>query len=398
MVRQRAMLVALAACLAQLSLPARGEVFLLKTGGRLEAEHLNTGRAPADPYYLRTPLGVRLALSPSQVLRVVVKTDVEKQYEALLPTLAATAEAQWQMAEWCKEVGLLDERKRHLAEVIGLEPDHEAARAALGYLRVSSSWMTQDDFFTSRGYVRSGGQWKLPQHVELEAAERQRELTEKKLRRDIRNWCEQIAERRNVEEARRKLLELRDPLAAAGLAEVLADDQEPREVRQLCLDQLAKLPPGLANPTLVRLAMEEKDGNLRDRCLDELARSASPAAVTYFISQLTSKDNKRVNRAAECLGRMGDASATLPLIDALVTTHTYVQAPPGGGGIGFNSAGGFNVGGRPKAIKKDLPNRDVRDALLSLHQNVNLGYDEDAWRRWYAQKFTTTSVDLRRDE
>src|SRR5687767_15777601 len=59
MVRQRALLVALAACLALLPLPARGEVFLLRTGGRLEAEHLNTERAPADPYFLRTPLGVR---------------------------------------------------------------------------------------------------------------------------------------------------------------------------------------------------------------------------------------------------------------------------------------------------------------------------------------------------
>jgi hypothetical protein len=398
MVRQRALLVALAACLALLPLPARGEVFLLRTGGRLEAEHLNTERAPADPYYLRTPLGVRLALSPSQVLRVVVKTDVEKQYEALLPTLAATAEAHWQMAEWCKEAGLLEERKRHLGEVIDLEADHEAARAALGFFRVGSAWMTQEEYFVSRGYVRSGGQWKLPQHVELEAAERQRELTEKKYRRDIRNWCEQIAERRNVEDARRKLIGVRDPLAAAGLADVLADDEQPREVRLLCLDQLAKLPPGLADSTLVRLAMEEKEGNLRDRCLDELARSASRLAVAYFISELKSGDNKRVNRAAECLGRLGDPSATLPLIDALVTTHTYVQAPPNGGGIGFNSAGGFSAGGRPKRFKRDHENPQVNAALVTLHEGVRLGYDEDAWRKWYAAKFTSTNVDLRRDE
>lgn len=384
--------------LAGLPLSARGEVFLLKTGGRVEGEPLNAQRAPADPYHLRTPLGMRLALSPSQVLRVVVKTDVERQYEALLPTIANTAEAQWQMAEWCKEAGLLDERKRHLNELISLDTDHEEARAALGYLRIGSRWMTQDQFFTSQGYVRSGGSWKLPQHVELEAADRDRELTVKKLRRDIRNWAEQIAERRNSEEARRRLLEIRDPRAAPALSEILADKDQPREVRLMCLDQLGRLPPGLATPTLIKLAMDDKDADLRDRCLDELKRAASVAAVAFYISQLQSTDNKRIQRAGDCLQRLADPEATLPLINALVTTHQFVELPPGGGGMNFNPNGGLSMGGKPKKFKRDLNNASVLSALVSLHPGTNLGYDEAAWRRWYAATFTSTNVDLRRDE
>ena len=387
-----------AVSLAAAPLAARGEVFLLRTGGRIEGELLNTERTAAEPYFLRTPLGVRLALAPSQVLRVVVKTDVEKQYEALLPALASTAEAQWQMAQWCKEAGLLEQRKRHLASVIALEPDHEDARAALGYLHIGSRWMTQEEFFTGRGYVRSGGDWKLPQHVELEAADRQGELTTKKLRRDIRNWTEQIADGRG-DDARRKLLAMRDPLAAPALAEILADAGQPRDVRFLCLDQLTKLPPGLATATLLKLAMDDKDEELRDQCLDELKRTAAPLAVSFFVAQLSSKDNKRINRAAACLERLGDPEATLPLINSLVTTHEYLVSPSGGrpGGLSFSSDGGLNVGGRPKKVKHDHENPSVRTALVSLHQGVNFAYDKEAWRRWYAQTFTTTKVDLRRD-
>lgn len=387
--------------LAALAPAVRGEVFLLKSGGRLEAEHLNAQRKPADPYLIRMESGVRMALAPSVVARVVVKTDVQKQYDELAAAAASTAEGHWQMAEWCKEAGLLEERKRHLTQVIAFNPEHEEAHAALGLLKVGSRWMTQEEFFTSRGYVRSGGAWKLPQHVELEAADRDRELTEKALRRDIIRWVEQIAERKSgADEARRNLQNVRDPRAGKALAEILGDDEQPKDVRNLCLDQLAKLPPGLAAATLIKLAMDEKDGNLRDRCLDELKRGIPHGAMAFFVTQLDSKDNKRVNRAAECLERLGDADATLPLIKALVTTHQYIIAPAGGGqgSLSFSSSGGFNVGGKPQKVKRDSKNSAVLSALTSLHQNVNHSYDEDAWMKWYNAQFTTSGVDLRRDE
>jgi hypothetical protein len=388
-----------AAALACLASVVHGETFLLRSGGRLEGEHLNAQRAPADPYHVRTPLGLRMALSPSQVLRVVIKTDVQKQYDELLPTIANTAEGHWQMAEWCKEAGLLDERRRHVAEVIALDPDHAEARAALGHLRVGTGWMTQEEFFTSQGYIRSGGAWKLPQHVELEAAGRARELGEKKLRADIRNWIDQIAKRRNAEEAQRKLNAIRDPLAAPALSELLGDDEQPRDVKLLCLDLLSRLPPGLANARLIALAIDEKDDAIREKCLDELKRSNLPAITDVFVKFLTHKDNKKVNRAAYCLEQMGDPEATLPLIGALVTTHEYLITPAGGGqgSLNFSSTGGLNVGGKPKRVKKDLPNSAVLGALVKLNPGANFEYDEDAWRKWYTEAFTTTKVDLRRD-
>lgn len=387
----------LLAAIAGANSPTFAETFVLTTGGRLDAQPLNPQRGPGDPYQIRTDAGVRLGLAPQQVHRVVVKSEVQKQYEALLPTLDASAAGQWAMAEWCREAGLLDERKKHLQQVIALDENHAEARKALGYMAVGSRWMTGDELMRSQGYVRNGGGWKSPQQIELEKAAREQELGEKALRRDILMWVDQLNTKRGSE-AQRTLQELRDPLAASGLAEIVLDTKRPLAIRKLCLEALGRLPPGLATGSLLKLAMDEKDENLRDMALDELVRGGAENVAPYFVGQLTSKDNKRVNRAAYCLGRLGDKQATLPLIKALVTTHEYIIPPAGGGGINFNSSGGLSMGGKPKRVKDDKKNDSVRNALVTLYPNVNLQYDEAAWERWYVETFTSTAVDLRRDE
>src|SRR5262245_25430184 len=96
---------------------ARAEVFVLKTGGRIEGQHLNPQRDRGQAYEVRTENGVRLSLADSAVARVIVKSDIDKQYEAALARLESTVDAQWNMAEWCKEAGLVQQRRRHLQEV-----------------------------------------------------------------------------------------------------------------------------------------------------------------------------------------------------------------------------------------------------------------------------------------
>jgi hypothetical protein len=65
---------------------AASEVVVLKSGGRVEGDLVNRDRARTDPVIIVDETGVRLSLSASQVERVVVKKDVEKQYEDLLPS------------------------------------------------------------------------------------------------------------------------------------------------------------------------------------------------------------------------------------------------------------------------------------------------------------------------
>ena len=366
----------LAASLAAIALVlhaqgARGETFLLRSGGRIEAQQLNPGRGPTEPYLLKTDLGLKLSLVPAQVSRVVIRSDVQKQYDAEVLAAPNTADGHWQLAEWCKEAGLVTERKAHLQKVVDLDPEHERARAALGFGRVGDRWMTMDDVMLSLGYVRAGGVWKTPQQLELEVAARENELATKKLRRDILIWIDQLDGSRR-ESALTNLRSLRDPRAGPTLTELLNDTNRPREVRMLALDMLGRLPPGLGAKAVLKLAMDEKDEDIRDRCLDEVVRMKDSGVASLFIGLLKNKDNKRVNRAATCLARLEDPDSTLPLIEALVTTHEYMVMPSNGGGLSFNSAGGFSAGGKPQKIKKDHENVSVLSALTTLHPGHQL--------------------------
>jgi hypothetical protein len=115
-----------------------------------------------------------------------------------------------------------------------------------------------------------------------------------------------------------------------------------------------------------------------------------------------------VNRAAECIQRLGDKSATLPLINALVTEHKY-QIPQGGapgsinptfgsGAGGSSPGGGLSMGGKPQITKQQRQNASVRTALTSLHPGVNFQFNIDEWLNWYTQSQTSNNVDLRREE
>jgi len=387
----------------------QAEVFVLKSGGRVEGEVLNPNRERGQPWQVKTEEGVKLALADSAVSRVIAKTDLDRQYETLLPKLENTVEAQWGMAEWCKEAGLMEQRKRHLQAVIALDPNHAEARRALGYQKRGSRWLTQDEFMQSVGYVRYKGAWRTRQEIEIESRETQQELAAKKLRKDINLWIDQIASGGRLHDtAEKNLNAINDPTAAPALAEIIGNSEQPRALRKKCLEILAKLPPGLATGTLVRVAMDDSDESVRDACIDELKRQGTYSVLSSFTGELRSKDNNRVNRAGDCLARLGDKDATLPLINALVTQHQFVvqqgNAPPGGMSATFSpngapGAGGMAMGGKPKIEKRYLQNSGVRGALVTMYPDAgNLQYDIDAWRAWYAKTQTTSNVDLRRGE
>jgi len=103
---------------------------------------------------------------------------------------------------------------------------------------------------------------------------------------------------------------------------------------------------------------------------------------------------------------MKDPTSILPLIGALVTVHKYQVTQGGGPGsisptFGMGPGGGagpsgLSIGGRPKIIQRDIPNRAVLDTLVSL-TGRNYQYDEAAWKEWYASQTRVEHVNLRRD-
>lgn len=388
------------------------EVVVLKSGGRIEGELVNPDRARTEPVVIRAGSGLQLSLSASQVERVLVKKDVEKQYEESLPGVAHTVAGHFNMARWCAEAGLGPQRKFHLEQVLSLDPNHEEARRILGYSKFGDEWMKADEWMRRQGYVHYAGNWCLPHEVELAKRRREWELATKRWRKDIKTWVGWVEDngRRSVA-GRENLRDIRDEAAAPALVELLSSGSAPRALRLICLELLGRMPPSYSTTTLIQLALKDKDEEVRDKCLEELRRQRSTQALHAFIKELKSKDNVIVNRAAHCLGILGDPEATVPLIDALITPHKFAittgSGNPGQIGAGFGgptdgSGGGlgnFSFGGpKPQIITQRLKNPAALTALNSMYPGFNFQYDQKQWKDWVIQNKTTADFDLRRGE
>ncbi|MFM8250433.1 MAG: HEAT repeat domain-containing protein [Planctomycetota bacterium] len=388
-------------CLLTAPPVVRADLFLLTSGGQVEGELVNRLETPRQSYIIQLPSGGQLTLDKQAVANVVVRSEAERRYQELLPKMPRSVDGHWKMAEWCKERGLDAQRQEHLREIIKLEPDHEVARNLLGYSRKQGKWMTTEDFFRSQGYIRYGSSWRLPQEIALLSLQEQAKQVEVEWRQKLRILRSKV-DRKNGERALDEIRAIQDPNASGPLVAMFEDKNERRELKLIYIELLGRLNTGAAIGALVKHAIQDDDQGIRERCLDQLERIKSEQITIALCRLLRDENNVVVQRAAVALGRFQDPSATLPLIDALVTKHKQVVSSGGGAGsisptFSADGGGGLSMGGGPKVIQNNVNNEPVLTALQTLHPNVNFGFDEVAWRRWYGEQRSPTVDNLRRD-
>ncbi len=375
------------------------DVFVLASGGRVEGELLNPEENPREKFAVRVADGATVTLRADQVQQILRSSQEEAEYQRIRPSYPDTIEGQWALAEWCLENRLLDARQQHLQRMIELDPDHADARRALGYSQFDGQWMTQDEAMADRGYVRYQGRWRTRQEIEILERNRELDTAQKEWYAKINRWRDWLTTDR-AGQARQNLLAIDDPLAARALAERLSDAPHP-QARILFAQVLAKLGTSEARQSLAQAAIDDPVEEVRLSCLDYLKPTEDPGVVSHFVSQLKSKDNNIVNRAGIALSYVGNASAVGPLIDSLVTTHSYKLVTQGGGGnmsTTFSSTGGsgISMNNKPKIIRKQIPNQAVLEALIKL-TGQNFSYDQRAWQHWHASQRRRVDIDARRD-
>ena len=180
------------------------------------------------------------------------------------------------------------------------------------------------------------------------------------------------------------------------------------------IESLGKIASGAALTALVEHSMNEEKEETRIACLEQLEHHKTPGVIRAFLKALQSKDNRLVNRAGLGLSYVGDKSVIGPLIDALVTRHTFIiqknRGRPGStnatfqrpGSFGSTSGnglggGGLSVGGKAKRVTKDLFNQEVHAALVAITDGVDFSYDEKAWKHWLALQKKQNALNGRRD-
>jgi hypothetical protein len=389
--------------LGGLAAPGSAEVFVLHTGGRVVGKLLNPDQSPRTSYEIEMASGGRITLGKDQVEQILRRKPEEILYERMRHGYADTTEQQWELAEWCREQGLLRRREKHLRRIIELDPDHEEARRALGYSRqANGDWATQEELMRQQGYRRYQGRWRTEQEIELLQKKREQEVAEKEWFQNLKRWRSWLNDDKR-REALENIASIDDPAAVKALAAALEKESHP-EVRRLLIEPLAQIGTAPAWQILAERAIDDPVEEVRLSCLDFLERAEHRPAVDYFVGKLRHKDNRMINRAAVALSYMDHPTAIGPLIESLVTTHKFKFTSGNGNqtsasfGTGAGgSPGGISVGSSTRIIKRQIANQAVLDALVSLTGGVNFNFDVQAWRYWYAAQKKSQKIKTRRD-
>ncbi|HZZ27156.1 MAG TPA: hypothetical protein VFE46_04040 [Pirellulales bacterium] len=363
---------------------------------------MNRDETPRQKYVIQTSAGATLTFDRSQIKKVTAQSPAELEYEKIRPTFADTAEDQWRLAEWCRENSYSKGRQAALERVLQIDPDNRKAHMALGYSQVDGRWVQQDEAMREQGKVRYMGQWVFPQERDLLEQKRKDDLAEKQWFTTLKRLRTGLDDPAKADQLHEELNKITDPFAVPALVQAL-DSERGRQARIWFLDTLGRIASVEAVKAIVEHSLGDSDDELRLTCFDELTGKAAQLAVPLYIAALKSKDNARVNRAGYALGKLGDKTAILPLIDSLITTHTYTLdegANPGQISAGFSpqGGGGMTMGSAPKRIRREMTNQQVLDALVTLTGGANFGFDEHSWRKWYAAEKKPPVVDTRRGE
>ena len=185
-------------------------------------------------------------------------------YRARREKIPDTAQAHWQLAEWCEENGLQAEARAHFTAVVRLNPAREEAWKKLGYQKPKGRWMTAD--LAAAVKTEADHQRKADAHW--------RPLLEK--------WYGGLARKSKREDAEAALGRVRDPRAVPAIWRVFIvggpADQE-RAVRLL-----SQIDSPAASRALASLAMMGSTEQIRGRSADALLKRDPREFVATLIS------------------------------------------------------------------------------------------------------------------
>ncbi len=352
---------------------------------------------------------IHVAIRGSRVRRVVTSDQLQR-YREMVIKAGNDAESHYQLAIWCvtgDNVPGESQRYKnyHMQRAVALDPEHARARAALGYKKHEGKWIRTTDLMRDRGMISVAGRWELPEAVAIEELQDETNVDAKRWIREVNRLTSVVL--RNTSKSQESLETLKaidDPLAASAIARQLKESREKgtqsRALRMIWVQLLGRFRNIVSVEALVRAGIDEQDEMIREAALDQLTQYGASSAVSTYLPMLNSNDNQLVNRAARALSWFPDPELAMTYVDALVTTHKHEVAPAGPGmqaAFSNDGGGGLSTGGKPTVVTQKLTNPSVLALLTTIEPEAGFGYDEQAWRQYFANQRTAFSGDLRRD-
>jgi tetratricopeptide (TPR) repeat protein len=252
-----------------------------------------------------------------------VKATLEN-YRARRDKSPDTAQAHWQLAEWCQENGLKAEAKAHLRAVIRLNPSREDAWKKLGFHKAKGQWTTTE--LASAGHDEAERQRKADGHW--------RPLLEK--------WKNGLARKSKREESDAALVKLQDARAVPSIWRVFGlsgpADQE-RAVRLL-----SQIDAPSASRALASLAVMGLTEGVRAHAADALLKRDPREFAGVLIGAIRDPIEFEV-REVEGPGKPGE----LYVHGKRMNRRFFYEAPPPLATLRPSDIVGYDYNGLPVA-------------------------------------------------
>lgn len=134
--------------------PGFADIVHLKNGSTLEGNVVREG----ETVRIEFPHG-SMEISTDEVERVEEKETPAQTYKDKKNEIDADdPKAHYELAKWCRSEGLHGYWLDELERTIELDPDHEAARKARGYVRIDDAWITKEEARRVRSEKRAQAQ------------------------------------------------------------------------------------------------------------------------------------------------------------------------------------------------------------------------------------------------
>lgn len=396
---------------------AQADLVKLMNGGELRGKVIQSSSKQTIQF--ETLTGATIVVDREQTEFVTLRSLKIEEYETRarrIPGDNPDWKPHWELAEWCRQHGLKSQRDSQLLKVVEVLPDHEKAQLALGRTWNKGNWIDRDELMASQGFVKYKNKYVTRQELEILERSADDLQREKAWIQKVRLWHGWLdgSDQNRYRQAIDEFESINDPHAASAIVKFLTVDSR-SQVRQMAATILVRVGGISATSGLVNLALFDESPDVRTIAFEGIGRDFFKQARIAFIQALRNPSNVVVCRAATALGQIGDKTAVLPLIDALITIHSYqvVSDIPLNPTYSFGTDGSFSNGLPPSVVaavrtgqmqapivipssdtnipKKTVTirvehyNSDVLNALEKLTKK-SFGFDKRTWNLWWTSE------------
>jgi hypothetical protein len=181
------------------------EVFL-KGGGQLSGRVVSRTATKVE-----VDVGAgRISVPTSSVVRIEEGRSQLQQYEERAGALAAADADGWiALAQWAEAKGLGTQAREAYHRALAASPTDARANEALGNVQLNGRWVSEDEGYRARGYVKLEGEWMTTAEQETILRERAAQDERDRARREAEARTREAQARAEEAEARAREAEAR---------------------------------------------------------------------------------------------------------------------------------------------------------------------------------------------